>query len=165
MFNVHAAPSTARTIEVTSNRPSSFMSLMAIHPRLKAVYKAELRRVFPILRTAFDIANFVSIDRQDREQSMRALHYAAQAVKAGDSFLIFPEGTRNETDKLLPFKKGGFIMALTAQAPIVPIAIKGSQTAMGKGTFVIRPTTLDVTLSEPIETKGRHLSERDALIQ
>ena len=69
---------------------------------------------------AFDLAGFVPLERGNREQSLPAIEQAAQALRDGNSFLIFPEGTRSRTGELLPFKKGGFIMAIKAQAPIVP---------------------------------------------
>jgi 1-acyl-sn-glycerol-3-phosphate acyltransferase len=64
----------------------------------------------------------------------------------------------------LPFKKGGFIMALKGQAPIVPVAIMGARNAMRKGSFVINPVTVDVKFGEPVETAGLSLSDRDALV-
>ena len=55
---------------------------------------------------------------------------------------------------MLPFKKGGFIMAIKAQAPIVPVAVQGGTAAMRKGSFIIRPVTVSIRIGEPIETAG-----------
>ncbi len=88
---------------------------------------------------------------------------AADALRQGNSFLIFPEGTRSRTGALLPFKKGGFIMAIQGQAPIVPVAIKGAHAAMHKGSFVIRPVTVTVRFGEPVETAGLTPANRDEL--
>ena len=145
--------------------PIIFMALAAIHPRLKALYKAELRAVFPLLRNAFDVAGFVPIERQNREQSGRALDGAAEKLVEGDSFLVFPEGTRSRTGELLPFKKGSFIMAIKAQAPIIPVAVQGATAAMRKGSPIIWPVTGKVTIGAAIETVGLDLNDRDLLIQ
>ena len=80
-------------------------------PRLRILYKAELRKL-PVLVRAFDLAGFVPLERGNRDQSLPAIERAAQALQEGSSFLIFPEGTRSRTGELLPFKKGGFIMAI-----------------------------------------------------
>ena len=96
---------------------------------------------------------------------MEAIDKAADSIRSGNSFLIFPEGTRSRTDQLLPFKKGGFIMSIKAQAPIVPVAISGGRDAMRKGSAIIRPVRVEVRIGEPVETAGYTLDERDALIQ
>ena len=144
--------------------PIVYMALAAIHPRLKIVYKAELRPVIPILRNAFDIVGFVPIERRNTEQSSAAIDCAATALTNGDSFMIFPEGTRSQTGKLLPFKKGGFIMAIKGQAPIVPVAISGASAAMRKSSPVIRPVTVRVDVGGTIETHGMTLTDRNHLI-
>ena len=95
---------------------------------------------------------------------MRSIEAGAGSLKAGNSFLIFPEGTRSKTDELLPFKKGGFIMAIKAGVPIVPVAVQGGRAAMRKGSWVIRPVTVDLRVGEPIETAGVTLQDRDAVI-
>ncbi len=144
--------------------PIVYMALAAIHPRLKILYKAELRRFFPVLRNAFDLVGFVPIERRNREQSARAIDRAAAALAGGDSFMIFPEGTRSRTGALLPFKKGGFLMAIRGQAAIVPVAIQGAAAAMRKGSPFIRPVTVSVRFGPPIEAGGLDAGERDALI-
>jgi 1-acyl-sn-glycerol-3-phosphate acyltransferase len=143
--------------------PVIFDVLHQLFPRLRILYKAELRKL-PILVRAFDLAGFIPLERGNRDQSLPAIERAADALRAGNSFLIFPEGTRSRTGELLPFKKGGFIMALKAQAPIVPIAIKGARNAMRKGSPIIYPVTVQVHLGAPVETAGLGLEQRDALV-
>jgi len=143
--------------------PVVFDALNELFPRLRILYKAELRKL-PILVRAFDLAGFIPLERGNRDQSLPAIERAADALRAGNSFLIFPEGTRSRTGELLPFKKGGFIMALKAQAPIVPVAIKGARNAMRKGSPIIYPVTVQVHFGAPIETVGLGLEQRDALV-
>ena len=143
--------------------PILFEALHSTFPRLRVLYKAELRKL-PILVRAWDLAGFVPLERGNRDQSLPAIDRAAEALREGNSFLIFPEGTRSRTGHLLPFKKGGFIMAIKGQAPIVPVAITGAREAMHKGSFVIQPVTVRVRFGEPVETAGMTLADRDALI-
>ena len=143
--------------------PILFVSLRDLFPRLRILYKAELRKL-PVLTSAFDLAGFVPLERGNRDQSLPAIERAAQALREGNSFLIFPEGTRSRTGELLPFKKGGFIMAIKAQAPVVPVAISGARAAMRKGSPIIYPVTVQVRFGEPIETAGLVIEDRDQLM-
>lgn len=145
--------------------PIIYMALSAIHPRLKILYKAELRGVLPVLRNAFDLVGFVPIERGNRDRSAQAIDRAAAALAGGASFMIFPEGTRSRTGELLPFKKGGFIMAIKGQAPIVPVAVQGADAAMRKGSPVIRPVTVRVKIGEPIPVDGLEFKDRNVLIE
>ena len=143
--------------------PILYAVLSELFPRLRVLYKAELRKL-PILVRAFDLAGFVPLERGNRDQSLPAIERAAAALREGNSFLIFPEGTRSRTGELLPFKKGGFIMALQAGAPIVPVAIAGARNAMKKGSLVIRPVRVTVRFGRPIETAALTLDDRDTLV-
>src|SRR3954468_18166328 len=143
--------------------PILYATLSALFPRLRVLYKAELRKL-PILVRAFDLAGFVPLERGNRDQSLPAIERAAGALREGNSFLIFPEGTRSRTGELLPFKKGGFIMAIQGQAPIVPVAIEGARDAMRKGSLIIRPVEVRVSFGAPIATTGLTLEDRDALV-
>jgi 1-acyl-sn-glycerol-3-phosphate acyltransferase len=136
---------------------------VVLHPILHVLYKAELRQI-PMLKTLFDVGGFVAVDRRDREQAMASISRGAESLRQGNSFLIFPEGTRSRTGALLPFKKGGFIMALEAQAPIVPVAIRGGRDAMRKGSPIVRPVDVSVRVGLPISTKGLTAADRDTLI-
>src|SRR5262249_28446018 len=135
----------------------------ALHPEMRILYKAEIDRL-PILPRAFRLAGFIPVDRRNKEAGMRAIEAAAASLRAGNSFLVFPEGTRSPTDEMLPFKKGVFVMAIKGQAPIVPIAIKGGREAMRRGRRVIQPVTISIRVGEPVETAGLDVKDRDAVI-
>jgi 1-acyl-sn-glycerol-3-phosphate acyltransferase len=135
----------------------------ALHPRMHILYKHEIDQI-PVLARAFRLGGFIPIDRRNRESAMRSIEAGAASIRSGNSFLIFPEGTRSRTDELLPFKKGGFVMAIRAGAPIVPVAIRGGRDAMRKGSWIIRPAALTIRVGTPIETAGRPLGDRDELI-
>jgi 1-acyl-sn-glycerol-3-phosphate acyltransferase len=136
----------------------------ALHRRLHILYKAELRK-FPIMRTVFDVGGFVAVDRSDREQAMASISRGAASLRSGNSFLIFPEGTRSRTGELLPFKKGGFIMAIEAQVPIVPVAVQGGRDAMRKGSAVVQPVDVTIRVGRAIPTAGLTIAHRDELIE
>ena len=140
-----------------------FLALERLFPHVAVLYKAELRRL-PVLVWAFDIAGFVPVERANRDQSWPAVERAAQSLASGTSFFIFPEGTRSRTGELLPFKKGGIVMAIKAQAPIVPVAVTGGLDAMRKGSSVIWPTTINVEFLPPVPTAGCNFEDRDAVV-
>jgi 1-acyl-sn-glycerol-3-phosphate acyltransferase len=143
--------------------PIIFDALRELFPRLRILYKAELRKL-PVLVRAFDLAGFIPLERGNPEQSLPAIDRAAEALRAGNSFLIFPEGTRSRTGELLPFKKGGFILAIKGQSPVVPIAITGADKAMRKGSPWIYPVTVRVRIGEPVDAAGMTLDDRDRLV-
>jgi 1-acyl-sn-glycerol-3-phosphate acyltransferase len=135
----------------------------ALHRRLHILYKAELRKL-PVLGRVLEVGGFVAVQRDNRDAAFASIEHAAASIRRGNSFLIFPEGTRSKTDALLPFKKGGLVMALRAQAPIVPVAIMGGRDSMKKGSAFVRPVRVTVRVGEPIETSGMSTDDRDTLI-
>ena len=157
----------ARSVVFCSNHESNVdppVLFETLHPQLHILYKAELHN-FPLMGTVFDVGGFVPVDRGDRDKAMASIARGAEAIRGGRSFLIFPEGTRSRTGHLLPFKKGGFIMAIQAQAPIVPVAIQGGRAAMKKGSAFVRPVRVTVRIGQPIPTAGLTLDDRDVLIE
>ncbi|MBZ5559710.1 MAG: 1-acyl-sn-glycerol-3-phosphate acyltransferase [Acidobacteriia bacterium] len=136
----------------------------AVHPMMHILYKAEIEKI-PVLARAFRYGGFIPVDRRNKEAAMRSIEAGAQSIRAGNSFLIFPEGTRSRTAELLPFKKGGFIMAIKAQAPVVPVAVQGGRDSMRRGSWIIRPATVSIRIGAPIETAGVRLDERNAIIE
>src|SRR5205814_8143437 len=102
--------------------------------------------------------------RRHTAAAIRSIGRAAAPIRAGNSFLIFPEGTRSRTADLLPFKKGGFIMAIHAGAPIVPVAVQGGRDSMRKGSWIIRPVTVSIRIGAPVESAGFTVDRRNVLI-
>ena len=156
-----------RAVVFCSNHESNVdppVLFQALHRRLHVLFKAELTKL-PVLGKVMLAGGFVAVERDRREASLASIERAAASIKAGNSFLIFPEGTRSRTSELLPFKKGGFIMAIKAGAPIVPVAISGGRDAMRKGSWFVRPVLCRIRLGEPVETAGYSVDDRDQVIE
>jgi len=69
------------------------------------------------------------------------------------NIIIFPEGTRSQDGNLLPFKKGGFSLALRAKVPIMPVGISGSSRLQPKGSFIPNQKgVIYIRVGKPIET-------------
>jgi putative phosphoserine phosphatase/1-acylglycerol-3-phosphate O-acyltransferase len=107
------------------------------------------------------IADIVYIDRSNSKQARAALEPAVERIKGGTSIAIAPEGTRSPTPTLGRFKKGAFHLAMQAGVPLVPIVIRNAGDVMWRGSFVIRPGTIDVRVLEPISTDGWEVGELD----
>ena len=134
-----------------------------LHPRLHVLYKVELGRL-PILGRVFRIGGFIPVER-GHDRAREAIEAASVSLQAGHSFLVFPEGTRSRTDTLLPFKKGGFVMAIKGHAAVVPVAIRGGREAMKRGSLMIHPARVLVRIGAPLETVGLALEDRAALAE
>jgi 1-acyl-sn-glycerol-3-phosphate acyltransferase len=158
---------TDRAVVFCANHQSNVdppVLFQALHRRLHILYKAELDKL-PVLGRVFQAGEFVAVARENRDAAFASIERAAASIRGGNSFLIFPEGTRSRNEELLPFKKGGFVMALRAGAPIVPVAIMGGRAAMRKGSAIVRPVHVTVRVGEPVETAGLDVEQRDWLIQ
>ncbi|MBI1940656.1 MAG: 1-acyl-sn-glycerol-3-phosphate acyltransferase [Acidobacteria bacterium] len=138
-------------------------AVISILPQVRAIAKKEFFRV-PILGTAMRLCGFIPVDRKNRERAIEAIEEGVKALKAGHSFMVFPEGTRSPDGRLQPFKKGVFVMALEAGAPIVPMSVSGSSKIMRKGEFVIYPGQVRITIHPSVPTEGCTLDDRDEIM-
>jgi 1-acyl-sn-glycerol-3-phosphate acyltransferase len=121
--------------------------------QLRWLAKRELLWV-PFFGWAMWAGKHIIVDRSDRLNALGSLKKAEQRMKGGISLVVFPEGTRSHDETLLPFKRGGFLIAIKTQTPIVPVTIRGSGRILTKGDWRIRRGTIDVTLGEPVSVEN-----------
>lgn len=133
-------------------------------PRYKFVAKAELFKI-PVFGPAIKAIGMVPIERQNRKAAFAAYRVAAEKIRAGNSCVVFPEGTRGDGYPIRPFKKGPFVLAIAAGVPIVPVLLHGTHEVFAKGTLLVRPGQFDIHLLEPVPTAGLDYADREALAE
>jgi 1-acyl-sn-glycerol-3-phosphate acyltransferase len=143
---------------VMSNHQSLYdipVLFQAVPTTMRMVAKKELFRV-PVWGRAMRAAGIIEIDRGHRQKAIASLSAAGEALKQGVSIWISPEGSRSIDGNLLPFKKGGFVMALETGASIVPVAVDGTRLILEKHRKDVRKgQTVKVTFGAPIAPAGR----------
>ena len=137
-------------------------ALASFLPRTKFVAKAELFKI-PVFGAAMRAVGMIPIERQNRKAAFAAYEDAAKQIRDGNSVIVFPEGTRGFDYPIRPFKKGPFVLAIAAGAPIVPILVHGTLEVIGKGSHLVHPRRVDVHLLEPVSVEGYGYEDRDAL--
>ena len=148
-----------------SNHVSWFdvFALASVLPRYTFVAKDELRRL-PIFGWGAEAAGVIFLSRENRKSAFESYREAAGQVSRGKSVVVFPEGTRGYDYHLRSFKKGPFVLAIAAKAPVVPCIVYGAREVMGKGRFAVRPNTVNVHLYAPVETSGYDYEHRTELM-
>ena len=141
------------------------LGVAAIPFNIVFLAKKELFRV-PVFGWAMNSAGMIKIDRQNPEIARRSVSEAVETLmQSSFSTLIYPEGTRSNGEELLPFKKGGFILAIRTQLPVVPITILGAGNVLPKGTLAIKKSHIKIIIDAPIETRGMELKNKEILVQ
>lgn len=136
--------------------------MLGIGRDLRFMAKASLFRI-PVLGQAMLGGGFVPVERDKREKAVAAVEAAAGELRRGHDFLIFPEGTRSRDGRILPLKKGPFILAIKAQVPIVPVAVRGTSALWPKGSMKINAGEVTLEIMDPIPTTGLETDSRHAL--
>jgi len=134
----------------------------AIPRRIAILLKKSLFN-YPIVGQAFHLAHFIPVERSKRDSAIESVEKAIEAMRTGQSFLIYPEGTRSPDGRLQEFKKGAVVMAIKAGVPIVPIVCSGAHRVMEKRSLVIHPGEILVEFLEPIDTSKYTFEERERL--
>jgi 1-acyl-sn-glycerol-3-phosphate acyltransferase len=147
-----------------SNHQSQFDILALISVldafQLRWVAKRELRKV-PVLGLCMQRTHQILVDRENRTQAVATIRRVKELLTAGISVLFFPEGTRSKDGNLLPFKPGGFAVAVETGVPVVPITINGSRAIMPSGDWKVRSGEIEIIVEEPIPLDP-HISKKTA---
>jgi 1-acyl-sn-glycerol-3-phosphate acyltransferase len=131
--------------------------------QVRFLAKESLFRV-PIFGWALSAGGFIPIDRRDRSRAKDAFATAVGRLQAGSSILLFPEETRARDEKLLPFQRGGFLLALKSGLPIVPVGIRGTLEVQPRGSFAVRPGRVEVRYGEPLPIADFAVRRKNELI-
>jgi 1-acyl-sn-glycerol-3-phosphate acyltransferase len=136
--------------------------LVAIPNSFRYLAKRELSRV-PVFGRAMTAAGNIFIDRANLASSFSSYDAAATMLNNGRSAMVFAEGTRSRDGRLLPFKKGPFVLAIRAGVPLVPLCICGAFGRTPKGVLSVRPGAVVIRIGAPIETVDLTYEDRDSL--
>ena len=135
-----------------SNHQSNFdiLALLAAMPRqIHWIAKKELFEI-PIFGPSMRRGGYIPLDRGDGRKALQSMDEAAATIHQGRSVVLFPEGTRTQDGALLPFKRGGFILARKAEVPVVPVTINGSGRINPAGRIRLYSGTIHITLHPPL---------------
>ena len=135
-----------------SNHQSNFdiLALLAAMPRqIHWIAKKELFEI-PVFGPSMRRGGYIPLDRGDGRKALQSMDEAAATIHQGKSVVLFPEGTRTQDGKLLPFKRGGFILARKAEVPVVPVTINGSGRINPAGRIRLYSGDIHITLHPPL---------------
>lgn len=146
------AVDTTRSYVVMANH-LSYVDIVALFLALPIIpgflAKSELTKI-PFLSQALRSGGHVVIERDQHQSAMQTLDKAAEQVRGGKTVLVFPEGTRGDSDTVGDFKKGGFHLAKTAGVPILPVGVRGSRAVFSRGSLLIKPGLIEVHIGQAI---------------
>ncbi|MBW4054650.1 MAG: 1-acyl-sn-glycerol-3-phosphate acyltransferase [Proteobacteria bacterium] len=135
-----------------SNHQSNFdiLSLLAAIPnQIHWIAKKELFEI-PIFGPSMRRGGYIPLDRGDGRKALQSMDEAAATIRHGKSVVLFPEGTRTPDGNLLPFKRGGFILARKAAVPVIPVTINGSGRINPANQIKLYSGDITITLHPPV---------------
>ncbi len=155
-----------RPYVVVSNHESFVDILLISHLpwEMKWLSKVEILRI-PVLGWDMVLAGDVPVERGTRKSALKAMRRCQEVLEQRVSVMMFPEGTRSETDDLLPFKEGAFRLAIDSKVPILPVVVLGTRTALPKHGWRFGKSNAEVRVLDPIETEGLTTKDVPALTE
>ena len=136
----------------------------AVPQPIRFMAKVSLFKI-PIFGWAIGRAGFIPIDRKDRRTAVKSFDLAADRIRKGNTIVIFPEEGRSKTREMRPFQRGAFLLALKSEKTIVPIAIDSTFDVYPVGAKRVTPGRVTIRVGTPIETAGRSLRDKGALLE
>jgi 1-acyl-sn-glycerol-3-phosphate acyltransferase len=154
-----------RSFVIVANHESfcDILVLLAYLPiQVRFLAKRSVFRV-PVLGWSIAAAGFIPVDREDRSRGTETVDAALRRLSGGRSVVVFPEETRTGNGDLLPFKRGAAHLALKSGLPILPVGLAGTFHVLKRGSLLITPGVVAMSVGIPIEVSGRTLSDREAV--
>src|SRR5215467_10499884 len=132
--------------------------LAALPFQFRFTPKKQLFR-YPFLGWHLRRSGQLAIDRERPLAALRSLSEAADSIRHGSPVVIFPEGGTSRDGSIKPFKGGGFMLAMKANAQLVPITIRGSRPVLVPKTYHVKGGNVEVIIGKPISSEGESVSE------
>lgn len=127
------------------------------------VAKKEMQKI-PFLGWIMTAAGIIFIDRTNKMKAIRSMRKAGSKIKKGKSVMIFPEGTFDGSNGLLPFKKGAFHLAMHADSDILPVAIVNAEEVWPEHTALkLKSANVELRIGKVISTKNLTKEGIDAI--
>ena len=121
--------------------------------QIRWVAKSSLFKI-PFVGWSIAASGYIPVDRGNRKKSYQAFMATIETLKAGNSIVIFPEGTRSEDGTIGPFKKGGLLLSVRSGAPMVPVTLLGTGDIIKKGSGIIKPGRIQIVISPPLSSQA-----------
>ena len=138
--------------------------LVAIPQPIRFMAKVSLFKI-PIFGWGLGRAGFIPIDRKNRRTAVKSFDLAVQRIRKGNTVVVFPEEGRSHERAMRPFQRGGFLLALRSELPILPIAVDGTYDVYRAGAKRITPGPVTVRVGTPIPTAGLTVRDKDRLLE
>jgi 1-acyl-sn-glycerol-3-phosphate acyltransferase len=141
---------------VVSNHVSwlDILVINAVHP-VRFVSKSDVRH-WPLIGWLVACAGTLFIERERKRDALRVVHQVAEALKAGDTIAVFPEGTTSDGQGVLPFHANLLQAAIATETPVQPIALRFADAtrAVSPAAAYIGDTTLLQSLWAIVTASG-----------
>lgn len=135
-----------------------------LNHNFKWLMKKGLEKIF-LVGYACRCAGHVFVDDSKLASIRETIDEAEHTLKDGMSVVIFPEGSRTHDGRMIPFKRGAFMLAAEFRLPVVPITIDGAFKAMPRSTYNVTPTTITLTIHEPVYPGENGFNTRTLMTQ
>lgn len=123
--------------------------LLSVLPGCPSILAKEELFGVPVLGWILRLGGLVPVAR-GTEAAHASVDRAAEMLRAGRPFLVFPEGTRSPDGRLLPFKTGVYALALKAEATVVPLSLRGTGGLLPKRRLRLRPGRVELCFHAPL---------------
>jgi 1-acyl-sn-glycerol-3-phosphate acyltransferase len=147
---------------------SSSLDILVLLARLpvdvRIIHKKSLSLV-PLIGWTIALGGHIPIDRSNPFRARRSLDAAAERIRAGESVLVFPEGTRSRDGAVGHFKRGSFSLAIEAGVPVVPLSLVGVKALVPSGLFSLRPGRVTLRVHPAIPVADRRADDAPALAE